>query len=113
LHRPVTVYTASVFLPKDAVVVRFLDQTDAVDSTQHHFPAVSLLERLQVQSRTGEKSFDVTTDQENVSGGMATAVGAAHATKPQAVGIERRFTALGTPVGVSAVGVSLSGGSLE
>ena len=83
MHRPVAIYTASVFFPKDTVAVRLFNQADAMDTAQDHFPAVSRLEGLQIQSRGEEQSFDVCSDQEDVAGGVATAVGAAHTGKTQ------------------------------
>ena len=76
------VYTTSVFLPKDAVVVGLFYQTDPVDTTQIHLPKVSLLEGLEIQPGCAEQSLDIPRDQKNVSGRMATTVGAAHAGEP-------------------------------
>ena len=52
LHRPKPVNTATVFLPKDAVVVFFFFETDAVNTAHGDFTAETLQESLELQSRT-------------------------------------------------------------
>jgi hypothetical protein len=89
LHRPETVYTASVFLPKDAVVIRFFFQAYPMDSAQVYLPEVSPLERIEIQSSGREQSLEVTLGQEYVPGGVAAAVGAAHTGKTKPVVIKR------------------------
>jgi hypothetical protein len=87
----VAVYTASVILPKDAVVVRLFDEADAPDAAQVHLTEKALPERPRIQSRRDQQSLDISADQEHVAGGMTAAVGAANTGESKPVVVEGDF----------------------
>ena len=76
-------------------------------SAEIDLPAVPAEKSLEVKSRGDEQSPDVRFAQENVSGGVAAAVGAANTAEAQSPRVERTFPALGTPVNVSLVNGSV------
>jgi hypothetical protein len=91
LHRPKPVHTATVFFPKDTVVIRLFFQADPFDAAQHHLTAKPLQKGLQLQARTGEQTLYVFFYEEYVSRAVAAAGGAAHASEAQSLAVKRRL----------------------
>jgi hypothetical protein len=84
----VAVYTASITLPEDAVVVRFFDEADAPDAAQVHLSEIAFLKRDGIQSRRDQQTLHISADQEHVAGGVTAAVGAANTGKAKPAVVE-------------------------